>query len=147
MAPDTTSTTSPTPLSHEVKWRTSWSTIRGAFVAGVQGVLVISATETPRLMRSYIEVPRSVNLNFVDRLIIRQDFSEQAPGQWYKEREVMDVAFRIYWKLLSLSTHKSGSTTSTNSQSHLPLFSLPPTRCSTSKRHRVGKVLYRRTFW
>lgn len=67
-----------------------------------QGVLLFTATDSPRLLRSYIVIPPSANVNFVDDFIIQQDFTEQFDGSWHKEREVMDAAFKLFWNLLSL---------------------------------------------
>lgn len=69
-----------------------------------RGRMFFTVDSLPRLMHNDMEIPAEINLNFVNKLRIVQDYAEVFPGITQVKREEMSMYFSLYYRLLSLYT-------------------------------------------
>ncbi len=67
-----------------------------------RGRLFVTMDDEPKVIRSEMEVPKTINLNFVNELKISQTFKEEEGGRWVVDEEDMNISFSLFRKLLSL---------------------------------------------
>ena len=58
-------------------------------------MLIMLNDSTPRVKRIHLNVPHRINLNYVERVSIDQDFDYDTGGKRFKVRDDMEVEFRI----------------------------------------------------
>ena len=63
---------------------------------GFTGNLLITNDSNYVVKKAVLRAPQKINMNYVDELVIQQDFQEIAPNQWAPQKQTMAIDLSLY---------------------------------------------------